>query len=65
MGTSNADLINKLLAAQDSDSDDGLDNLPGMAGAASNIESLLASTKDLEKPTSAAIRRTATTTSYN
>ncbi len=58
MGTSNADLVNKLLAAQSSSSDDEMDNLAGLTGTKTNIESLLASTKDLEKPSS--IRRTTT-----
>ena len=60
MGTSNADLVNKLLAAQSSSSDDDdIDNLAGLTGTKTNIESLLASTKDLEKPNS--MRRTTTT----
>lgn len=59
MARSNIDEVNRLLYEEDSASSDD-DNLAGLTNTRRDVESLLASTKDLEKPSGADMKRVST-----
>ena len=58
MARSNIDEVNRLLYEEDSASSDD-DNLAGLTNTR-DVESLLASTKDLEKPSASDMKRVST-----